>query len=56
MLLPKEMESMLITAANNSDIPKVTVPATEKSVYQQEHKLKLQLHMLPDLVKASRKS
>ena len=46
MLLPKE-------------IPKVTVPATEKSVYQQDidaHKLELQLQMLPDLVKAFRKS
>ena len=37
----------------------LSVPATEKSVYQQDidaHKLELQLQMLPDLVKAFRKS
>ena len=56
ILLLKEIESMLITAANNVDISKVTLPATEKSVYKQAHKLELQLQRLLDLVKAFRKS
>ena len=55
MLLPKEMESMLITVANIVDTTKVAVPETVKVMYQQDIdacKLKLQLHTLPDLVKA----
>ena len=57
MLFPKETKSILITAANNVDTTKVALPETVKLMYQQDidsHKLELQLHMLPDLVKAFR--
>lgn len=59
MLLPKEMENMLMTAANNVDTSKVAVPETVQSTYLQDidaRKLELQLQMLPDLVKGFKKS
>ena len=58
MLLPKEIENMLITAANKTDISEVLVPETVQTAYWQDinvHKLGLQLQMFPDLVKHFKK-
>ena len=48
MLIPKEIENMLMTAANKGDTSRVAVPETVQSTYQQDidaHKLEVQLQI-----------
>ena len=55
MSIPKELEKLLIKAASEQTICQVNVPSNLLSVYSKDvnfEKAKLQLQMLPDLVKA----
>ena len=59
MSVPKELEKLLITAANEQSIRQVNVPSNLLSVYSKDvnfERAKLQLQMLPDLVKAYEQS
>ena len=59
MLLPKELECLLIRAANSTETLQVSVPDTITSMYHQDiniHKLEVQLWVLPDLVRAFKNS
>ena len=58
MALPKEFKICLIKAANNQHIFQIVVPETILLKYQDLDigTMKVQLQMLPDLVKAYRNS
>ena len=52
MFLPKELESLL-KAPNNVSTSQITIPEAISSLYQgiDVHRLEVELHMLPGLVK-----
>ena len=59
MSIPKELESLLISAANAQSLIQVNVPSSLISLYSMDvnfERAKIQLMMLPDLVKAYKES
>ena len=55
LLLPKEIESLLLRASSNQDTTRIIVPECIKSIYHLDidvQKLEIQLQMLPDLLRA----
>ena len=59
MSIPKDLEKLLMKAANEQTISTVNVPDNLLSVYSKDidfERAKLQLQMLPDLVKAYKQS
>ena len=55
LLLPKEIESLLLRASSNQDTTRIVVPESIKSIYLLDidvQKLEIQLQMLPDLLRA----
>ena len=59
MSVPKDLEKLLMKAANEQTISTVNVPDNLLSVYSKDidfERAKLQLQMLPDLVKAYKQS
>ena len=57
--MPKELESLLIKAANLADGSQIDIPEVIQSTYAKDvnmQKAELQLRMLPDLVKAHKES
>ena len=59
MFVPKELESLLIKAANLADGSQIDIPEVIQSTYAKDvnmQKAELQLRMLPDLVKAYKES
>ena len=59
MFVPKELECLLIKAANLADRSQIDIPEVIQSTYAKDvnmQKAELQLRMLPDLVKAHKES